>query len=37
MIGRTQQPWYRRYYRPSILDRLLRELPNVDVMVAAAT
>jgi two-component system sensor histidine kinase KdpD len=31
MMGRTQQPWYRRLFRQSVLSRLLSELPDVDV------
>jgi two-component system sensor histidine kinase KdpD len=33
ILGRTRQPWYRRWFLPSILDRLLRVLPTVDVLV----
>jgi two-component system sensor histidine kinase KdpD len=31
IMGRTRQPWYRRRFRQSVLDRLLRTLPEVDV------
>ena len=34
VMGRSRQPWYRRWLGSSVLDRLLLELPNVDVMVA---
>ena len=33
VMGRTQQPWYRRFFRQSVLDRLLRSIPDVDVLV----
>jgi two-component system sensor histidine kinase KdpD len=33
VLGRTQQPWYRRLFSQSVLDRLLRALPGVDVIV----
>jgi two-component system sensor histidine kinase KdpD len=33
VLGRTQQPWYRRWFSRSILDRLLRAVPGVDVIV----
>ena len=33
LLGRTQQPWYRRWFSRSVLDRLLRTIPGVDVMV----
>jgi two-component system sensor histidine kinase KdpD len=33
MLGRTQQPWYRRRFRKSVLDRLLQTIPDVDVLV----
>jgi len=31
VLGRTRQPWYRRLFRQSVLDRLLASLPEVDV------
>ena len=34
VIGRTRQPWYRRWFRQSVLDRLLQAVPEVDVLVA---
>jgi two-component system, OmpR family, sensor histidine kinase KdpD len=33
LLGRTQRPWYRRWFGQSVLDRLLREVPGVDVTV----
>ena len=33
IMGRTQRPWYRRWFRPSILDRLLQAISGVDVIV----
>jgi two-component system sensor histidine kinase KdpD len=36
IMGRTQRPWYQRWFGQSVLDRLLREVPDVDVMVVGA-
>jgi two-component system sensor histidine kinase KdpD len=33
VMGRTQRPWYRRLFRPSLLEQLLRTIKGVDVMV----
>ena len=33
LMGRTQQPWYKRLFQQSILDRLLSAVPDVDVIV----
>jgi two-component system sensor histidine kinase KdpD len=33
LMGRTLRPWYRRLFGQSILDRLLRQMPGVDVTV----
>jgi two-component system, OmpR family, sensor histidine kinase KdpD len=33
LMGRTQRPWYRRWFGQSVLDRLLRAIPDVDVLV----
>jgi len=33
VMGRTQRPWYRRWLGPSLLDRLLLAIPEVDVLV----
>jgi two-component system sensor histidine kinase KdpD len=37
VMGRSQLPWYRRWFGKSILDRLLRTIPDVDVLVVAST
>jgi two-component system sensor histidine kinase KdpD len=33
VLGRSLQPWYKRVVGPSILERLLRAVPGVDVLV----
>jgi two-component system sensor histidine kinase KdpD len=33
VMGRSQRPWYRRWFGQSVLDRLLRTIPGVDVLV----
>lgn len=33
VLGRTRRPWYRRWFGQSVLDRLLQELPDIDVLV----
>jgi two-component system sensor histidine kinase KdpD len=33
IMGRTQRPWYQRWFGQSVLDRLLRQIGNVDVIV----
>jgi two-component system sensor histidine kinase KdpD len=33
VVGRTLQPWYRRWFGQSFLDRLLQTVPGVDVLV----
>jgi two-component system, OmpR family, sensor histidine kinase KdpD len=33
LMGRSQRPWYRRWFGQSVLDRLLRTIPGVDVLV----
>ena len=33
VLGRTQRPWYRRWFGRSPLDQLLRGVRNVDVVV----
>jgi two-component system sensor histidine kinase KdpD len=33
VMGRPRRPWYRRWLGPSALDRLLRAVPGVDVIV----
>jgi two-component system sensor histidine kinase KdpD len=35
VLGRTQRPWYRRFLEESILEQLLREVPDVDVIVVS--
>jgi two-component system sensor histidine kinase KdpD len=37
VMGRSQLPWYRRWFGQSILDRLLRTIPDVDVLVVASS
>jgi two-component system, OmpR family, sensor histidine kinase KdpD len=33
VLGRSRRPWYRQWFGPSPLDRLLRGVPGVDVLV----
>ena len=33
ILGRSRQPWYRRWFGQSVLDRLLQTVPGVDVIV----
>jgi len=33
VMGRSQRPWYQRWFGQSVLDRLLRTIPGVDVLV----
>ncbi len=33
VMGRSQRPWYRLWFGQSLLDRLLREIKDVDVLV----
>ncbi len=33
VMGRSQRPWYRRWFGQSVLDRLLRTIAGVDVIV----
>jgi two-component system sensor histidine kinase KdpD len=33
VLGRTQRPWYRRWFGQSPLDRLLRQVRGVDVVI----
>jgi two-component system, OmpR family, sensor histidine kinase KdpD len=35
VLGRTQRPWYRRLFEESILERLLRDIPDTDVIVVS--
>lgn len=36
VVGRTRRPVYRRWFGQTVLDRLLHEVPNVDVLVIGA-
>jgi len=36
VMGRSKRPWYRRWFGQSLLDRLLRQLEDVDVIVVAS-
>jgi two-component system sensor histidine kinase KdpD len=33
VLGRSRQPWYRRWFGRSLLDRLLPAIPGVDVLI----
>lgn len=33
VLGRSRQPWYRRWFGRSVLDRLLAAIPGVDVLI----
>jgi two-component system, OmpR family, sensor histidine kinase KdpD len=33
ILGRTRHPWHQRWFRQSVLDRLLQTIPGVDVIV----
>jgi two-component system sensor histidine kinase KdpD len=33
VVGRSQRPWYRRLFGPSLLDQLARAVPSVDIVV----
>jgi two-component system sensor histidine kinase KdpD len=33
VVGRSRRPWYRQWFGPSLLDRLVRAVPGVDVVV----
>jgi len=37
LVGRSQRPWYQRWFGQSPLDRLLRAVPQVDVLVVGNT
>jgi len=37
IMGRTRRPWYRRWFGTSVLERLLREVPEADVIIAGVT
>lgn len=34
IVGRSRRPWWRRWFTPSPLERLLEAVPDVDVLVA---
>jgi two-component system sensor histidine kinase KdpD len=36
IMGRSRQPWYRRWFSQSLLDRLLQAVSGVDVIVLDA-
>ena len=36
VMGRSRQPWYRRWFCRSLLDRLLQTISGVDVIVIDA-
>jgi two-component system sensor histidine kinase KdpD len=36
VMGRTQRPWYRRIMSRSILERLLHEVPEIDVIIVGS-
>ena len=33
VLGRSRQPWYRRWFGRGVLDRLLQAIPGVDVLI----
>jgi two-component system sensor histidine kinase KdpD len=37
LLGRTRLPWYRRWFGQSPLDKLLRAVPDVDVLVVGSS
>jgi two-component system sensor histidine kinase KdpD len=37
VMGRPQRPWYRRWFEQSLLERVLRAVPHVDVVVVDTT
>ncbi|MBX9789372.1 MAG: universal stress protein [Pirellulales bacterium] len=37
VLGRTQRPWYQRWFGRSTLNQLLRKIPNVDVVVVESS
>jgi two-component system sensor histidine kinase KdpD len=36
LVGRSKRPWYRRWFGQSPLDKLLRAIPDVDVLVVGS-
>ena len=37
VLGRSRQPWYRRWFGRSVLERLLQTIPGVDVIIVDKT
>jgi two-component system sensor histidine kinase KdpD len=37
VMGRSQRPWFKRFFQSSLLERLLPRIPGVDVMVIDTT
>jgi two-component system sensor histidine kinase KdpD len=37
VLGRSQRPWFRRWFGQSVLDRLMRALPDTDILVIGNT
>ena len=37
VVGRSRKPWYRSWFGPSLLDRLVRSIPEVTVIVVGDT
>lgn len=33
VLGRSRRPWYRRWFGQSVLDKLLQQIPDIDVLV----
>jgi two-component system sensor histidine kinase KdpD len=33
VLGPSQRPWYQRWFGQSVLERLLRAVPGVDVLI----
>jgi two-component system sensor histidine kinase KdpD len=37
VLGRSNRPWYHHFFRQSVLERLLRTIPDVDVVVVESS
>ena len=37
VVGRSRRPWWRQFFGPSLLDRLVRAVPGVDIVVVDTT
>jgi two-component system, OmpR family, sensor histidine kinase KdpD len=37
VLGRSRRPWYRRWFGQSVLERLVRAVPDVDVTIVGST